>query len=300
MRHALALVFLLAGCGEPEPAPTSEPARQDRSTEAREEPAPPREPDEPGEPGEPGGPGEPSEAEPGAGEASADPDQAESEALPPRVLEACNHPFVPTRVGQSRTYRWRETGEDRAARLTLVAVRSREVGAEHELRWRATITADDDRSELGTAELDVRCDPEGAEEPWFGVIERSLGLRPTRDGRRWRWPAVLARGERFEGEATFDPSTADMQRPADVRGPQLVRVERSYVVEDRETVTAEAGRFETWRVRFTERHAFGDRGETGNGVVWIAQGAGMVRARLMSSRGIEQTWELVAQRDPAP
>ncbi len=207
----------------------------------------------------------------------------------------CDNPFVPSLVGDWRRYIWQQSGEDRAAEMRLDAVSEEELpDGDREIRWRAQVTATDDASSLGQAELTTRCTVgHSAEEPWFGILERSLGLTLTDSPDRWRWPVRLRAGDRFEGTAQFDPSGADMRIPSGVDGPQILRVTRRHVVLEREEVEVHAGRFRAWRVDYEEQQAFGPRGEHGTGTMWIAPEAGLVRSRAQNAEGIVQTIELV-------
>ena len=207
----------------------------------------------------------------------------------------CDHPFVPSAPGAWRRYRWAQSGEERAAELRIEALSARELeNGDREITWQVEVTALDDRSELANERMTTRCTPgRDAEEPWFGILERSLSLRLT-DEPRWRWPAQLRPGARFEGTAIFDPQGAQMRMPADVRGPQVLRVTRSHVVGERESVDVPSGRHRAWRVDFEERYSFGDRGEQGRGTAWVAPEVGMVKLRQENSRGVVQTIELVA------
>jgi hypothetical protein len=226
-------------------------------------------------------------------------EQAEPERTGPPDADApagCAHPFVPSAVGEWRRYSWTQTGEERSAELRMEAVRDRALDdGEHEITWRVSVTAADDASQLAEARMTTRCARgEQAEEPWFGILERSLGLTLTDEPGRWRWPASLRTGQRFHGTASFDPTGADMRIPADVRGPQVLRVTRNHVVVEREPVEVPAGRFRAHRVDYEEQHAFGNRGEQGTGSVWVAPDVGMVRSRAQNSEGVVQTMELVA------
>jgi hypothetical protein len=279
MRSAVwALVLLACGNSAPEPVNTTvEPA------EPITEPAPaPVEAPEPA----------PSEDRP--------PPAIADGPAPTRLIanQTCDHDFVPSRVGAWRRYTWAQTGEDRVAILRLDVASSRVTEDEREVIWIAHLNAQDDGSELGTTEIRARCAPgENAEEPWFGVIEQSLGMNATRDGVRWRWPAELDTGVRFEGDATFDPTGSDAV-PEPSMDSQLLRVHRTYEVEQRERVVVEAGTFDAWRVRFQERHAYSDNAESGHGTMWVAQDVGLVRSVQTNSEGIEQRTELLAYDDP--
>lgn len=232
-------------------------------------------------------------AEPAEG--PADP-PGEPGALPAEEAPGCAHPFVPTAVGEWRRYVWRQSDEERSAELRMEAVRSRVLpSGEHEIRWRVSVTASDDASQLAEEHMTSRCAPGAdAEEPWFGILERSLGLTLTNDPGRWRWPVNLTAGQRFDGTASFDPTGADMRMPSDVRGPQVLRVTRNHVVGSQESVRVPAGRFQAHRVDYEEQHAFGTRGERGTGTLWVAVDVGLVKSRAENSEGIVQTIELIA------
>jgi hypothetical protein len=162
---------------------------------------------------------------------------------------------------------------------------------EREIGWMVRVTATDDESQLGEARLVTRCVPgQDAQEPWFGILERSLGLVLTEGG--WRWPAALRAGQRFEGTARFDPRDSEMRAPDGVAGPQMLRVTRRHVVEGRETVEVPAGTYRAWKVVYEERQEFGPRGELGSGTLWVAPGIGLVKSRAENSQGIVQTIEL--------
>lgn len=208
---------------------------------------------------------------------------------------SCEHPFVPSAPGQWRRYSWRQSGESRAAELRIEALRARELDdGEREITWQVAITATDDQAELAREEMTTRCVPgRDAEEPWFGILERSQALTPTSQP-RWRWPARLRAGAAFEGTATFDTASAAMRAPDDATGPQLLRVTRSHTVGEREPIEVPAGSWRAWRVDYDERYAFGERGESGSGTVWVASGIGMVKSTAANSQGVSQTIELVA------
>lgn len=219
-------------------------------------------------------------------------DEAESE--PRRSAGDCEHPLLPSTPGEWRRYAWRQSTEAEAAVLRIEALRARDaVQGEREITWRVEITASDD-AVLAREEMTTRCAPgQAAEEPWFGILERSLGLQVTGEP-RWRWPARLRMGARFEGVATFDTRGADMRPPEGVDGPVNLRVMRKHVVGAREAVEVPAGRWRAWRVDYEEEHAFGERGERGTGTVWIAPSIGLVQSTAENSRGVRQTIELVA------
>lgn len=221
-------------------------------------------------------------------------------AAPAGGPTSCENPFVPASLGQFRRYRWQQSDQERTAELYFRALSMREVEGrdgeadEAEVRWRVRVTAEDDDSELAEADMSTRCRPGlDAEEPWFGILERSLGLILTDDAGRWRWPAELRRGLRFGGAAVFDPRESEMRAPDDAVGPQVLRVTRQHVVEGQESIEVPAGRFRAWKITYEERHAFGERGETGSGTLWVAPDVGLVRSQSENSRGVTQTIELV-------
>lgn len=214
----------------------------------------------------------------------------------PEVPLDCEHPFVPSARGEWRRYRWQQSGEERSAELRVESLGVREVEGEREVRWRMTVTDAADASELASERMTTRCTPgREAEEPWFGILERSLGLTLSSARGRWRWPAELARGDRFEGTAIFDTTDAEMRAPDGTGGSRVLRVTRNHVVGEREAVRVPAGRFEAWRVDYEEQHAFGERGERGTGRVWVAPEVGMVRSTAENSQGIVQTIELLSR-----
>lgn len=237
----------------------------------------------------------PEQSERAATAAQPEPDEVAIDAQPETSGPSCEHPFVATRPGQWRRYVWRQTGEQQAAELYIEALRVRDVDrGEREVTWRIELSPADGGAPLAREELTTRCAPgQSAEEPWFGILERSLGLVPTREA-RWRWPARLREGDRFSGTASFDASEAEMRVPEGVSGPLVVHVTRSHVVGAREPVEVPAGRWRAWRVGYEEEQTFAERGERGTGTVWVAPEIGMVRSTAENSRGIVQTIELVA------
>lgn len=203
---------------------------------------------------------------------------------------SCDHPLIPAGRGQWRRYRWSQSDQDREAVLRVRAGAAREVEDEVHVAWRVRVIAADDDSELAEETMITRCVPgETAEEPWFGILERSLGLRLTARSGRWRWPAQLEADQRFEGIATFDPRNAEMRPPEGAAGPAMLRVRRAHRVIRRESVEVPAGRFDAWRVEFEETQQFGEHGETGNGVQWVAPEVGLVKLEAENSQGVSQT-----------
>lgn len=216
------------------------------------------------------------------------------ETEPGEQAASCEHPFVPSAPGQWRRYVWRQSGEPRAAELRIEAISTREIeGGEREVTWRVQVTSAAGDADLASEETTTRCVPgRAAEEPWFGILERSLGAVPIPDPPRWRWPARLRAEQRFEGTASFDTSRTAMRAPEGAHGPRMLRVTRRHVVGAREPVEVPAGHFSAWRVEYEERHAFGERGETGTGTVWVAPAVGMVKSTAENSHGVTQTIEL--------
>src|SRR5690606_28564136 len=143
---------------------------------------------------------------------------------------------IVTERGQWRLYRWTMTGMDEVVALRIEPRRTRELASgERVTSWviRARNEADDE--ELSEHVTTTRCVPgQDAEEPWFGILERHIGNVLTDEPGRWRWPAELTAGARFEGTAIFDPSEADARRPDGVLGPQMLRITRRHHVERRE------------------------------------------------------------------
>ena len=226
---------------------------------------------------------------------------AEEEDTEGVVVDAsCEHGYVPSLPGERRDYRWSQAGEERTADLSLRALRVRErEGGERAVTWSISVIASDDESSLGQARLTTRCTPgESAEEPWFGILERSLGLRIFDAPGRWRWPPELRAGTRFDGTVAFDPSDSDMEPAEGEPEGQILRVTREHIVETEESVTVPAGTFRAWRVDYEERHSFGARGETGTGSLWVARDVGLVRSTATNSAGVTQTIELMSLTSP--
>lgn len=266
-----------------DPEPTSTPRASSGSDEPTTEPANPR----------PEG-DEPTDEADSPDEAPSGEDPSNEEAVESAVV-GCDHPLIAAEPRHRRVYRWTQSDIARTAELRIRPRRTRErTDGERVVTWAVRVQAEDDDSELGEAEIETRCVPShDAEEPWFGILERSLGLTLTGASGRWRWPAELAEGMRFEGTASFDPEGSDMQRPPDAVGPLVLRVTRHHVVERRERIEVPAGTFEAWRVAYEENHAFGDRSETGNGVLWVAEGIGLVKSEAENAAGVTQTIELM-------
>lgn len=233
--------------------------------------------------------------EPAAGgEGEAETETAEATEAPETA--GCDNPFVPSAPGEWRRYTWQQSGLDQVAELRVEAVAARELPTgQREIAWSVEITSAEDGSPLAREQITTRCTfGRGAEEPWFGILERSRGLTPIDSPERWRWPSHLSAHQTFEGTAQFDPTGADMRIPTGVRGPQILRVTRRHTVEEREAVGVPAGRYRAWRVGYEEQHAFGPRGEQGSGTVWVAPGVGMVKSRSENQAGVVQTIELAA------
>lgn len=211
------------------------------------------------------------------------------------VVDGCDHPYVPARAGQWRLYRWAITTEDRVANVRIRAERTRALrSGEREVVWMVRATSEDEGERLSQITLQTRCRPgDDAEDPWFGILERAIGHRITRQTPRWRWPAELARGVSFRGTVTLDPTGADARAPDGVDEPHMLTVTRNHIVNDQVEVEVPAGTFQAWRVAYEERQAYGAHGETGNGTMWVAADVGMVKTRAENSRGVVQTIELI-------
>ncbi len=231
-------------------------------------------------------PAEPPAADPAAEEAG-------------EAVDGCDHPLVPSRSGQWRLYRWGISTEDHVAEVRIRAERTRALtNGEREVTWMVRATSEEEGERLSQIALVTRCWPgEDAEDPWFGILERAIGHRITRQTPRWRWPAELARGVSFRGTATLDPSEADARPPEGVEGEHMLTVTRTHVVDEPVDVEVPAGTFHAWRVAYEERQAYGTHGETGTGTMWIAADVGMVKTRAENSRGVVQTIELVQMGD---
>jgi hypothetical protein len=247
------------------------------------------------------------EAEPApAPEAAPAPEPAVADTPAARrpTLEAtdgdCAHPFVPSAVGTWRRYRWTQNGSDQAAILRFDADRVEESDeGQRRVRWRMRIESVEDGTELAATTLDTWCRPgEDAEEPWFGILERAMGLRMLPSPDRWRWPAALRPEVTFEGEVRFDPRGAPIEPPRSLVAPTTLTITRRHAVVRREEVTVPAGTWDAWRVDYEERHSFAQRGEEGPGTLWVAPGVGLVRMRAENSRGQAHALELAGMGDP--
>ncbi|MCA9608665.1 MAG: hypothetical protein KC619_23840 [Myxococcales bacterium] len=223
---------------------------------------------------------------------------ADPEAGPAATEEAvdgCDHPYIPSRTGQWRLYRWAITTEDYVAEVRIRAHRTRVLpDGERVVTWLVRASREGETERPSQVTLDTRCRPgEDAEDPWFGILERAIGHRFTRRTQRWRWPAVLGPGVSFRGTATLDPSAADAQPPEGVEGEHMLTVTRHHIVDEAVDVEVPAGTFHAWRIAYEERQAYGSHGETGTGTMWVAEDVGMVKTRAENSRGVVQTIELM-------
>lgn len=236
---------------------------------------------------------EPSEpaAEPAPREEPAAAVERETEEAP---AGGCDHPLIPSEPGDWRRYRWQQSGLDRTAELRIEARRARALeSGEREISWRVRVTASDDGSELASSTVTTRCEPGvDAEEPWFGIIDLSVGRSLLRVPGRWRWPRELRAGLTLEGTATFRP--AEDERDAVTTAHAIARATRRHTVGARESVEVPAGTFDAWRIEYTEERELGEHGESGHGTQWIAPEAGLVRSRAENSQGVIETIELVA------
>ncbi|MGE0786219.1 MAG: hypothetical protein AB7S26_11060 [Sandaracinaceae bacterium] len=222
----------------------------------------------------------------------------DEDPVPTVMAAACDHPFIPTQQGQWRSYTWTQSDQEREATLRIEAGETRAVDGELSIGWTVRVVANDDDAELAEETLETRCaSGEAAEEPWFGILERSLGLRLAGRRGRWRWPAALSAGQSFSGTARFDPRRAAMAVPDGTTEPDVLRVTRDHRVVGQESVEVPAGRFEAWRVDYEERQAFGEHGETGSGTVWVAEGVGLVRSQASNSENVSQTMVLAARSE---
>ena len=238
-------------------------------------------------------------AEQEAAEAEEPSEDGEATAATEEAVD-CEHPFVPSAVASGRVYRWTQSDQARTARLILTAAGGRErEGQDPQIRWRARVAAEDDDSQLGQAVMYTACSPGvSAEEPWFGILERSLGLDLAEGEDRWRWPVRLRTDLRFEGTARFDPSDSDMRPAEGAEEEGVLRVTRRHVVREQEMVEVPAGSFEAWRVEYEETHEYGGHSETGTGVLWVAPNVGMVKSEAENSQGVTQVIELLEFDNP--
>ncbi|MEQ8722160.1 MAG: hypothetical protein RID81_12815 [Sandaracinaceae bacterium] len=236
----------------------------------------------------------------------ATPEEREPEEREPAlVLEPegpqaeCGHYLIPE-VGTHLRYRWSQSRPEQSITMHMRSMSARELAdGEVEVTW--LVQVDGEEGQRQQLRRMTRCAPGGsAEEPWFGVLEE-LGLEAPLLGEpaRWRWPAQLSRGVRFEGTAVFDASRAHAAAPDGEEGRTLLRVTRQHEVDGRERVEVPAGAFQAWRVTYEEEQRFGERGERGPGTMWIAPGVGLVKLRAENAAGIIMTMELLGVTAPS-
>ena len=183
-------------------------------------------------------------------------------------IGACEHRYVPVRVGAFREYLWEGDAESGTIRMELMRASPTDEGAA--FIW----SVEDD---LGNrSELVRGCDEDGAEEPW-----RALGAMPTGLELReqsWRVPRVLEVGDRYAG--TLQVTIASISMP----------LTRSHRVAARETVTVAGETFDTLRVEIEETSPAAT--EPVPSVQWLADGVGLVRG-WVGPEGYRTTVELV-------
>jgi len=231
-----------------------------------------------------------------------EPASDEQPVAPGEEVDGCDHPLIPARAGQWRTFRWELSEPPQSVEVRIQAMRTRaRPDGQREVVWAIRASSDEDER-LEQVALRTRCVPDDeAESPWFGFLERSLNYRDTRRTAQWRWPVELAEGTAFRGTVTFDVSEAAARPPDDAEGDDdHLTVSRNYVVAGREEVEVPAGTFDAWRVVFEERQAFRGPRETGNGTLWVAPEVGLVKSRLENSRGQVQTTELTSRSRDEP
>ncbi len=164
----------------------------------------------------------------------------------------CDHPYVPTRVGETRTYRWESTTG--AGRISMRLVSSTDSERGISLRWR--VDGDDELV------LDRHCDADGAEEPWLALG----GAAPVAlEDQSWRLPRRLEANDRYAG--TFTARILSM----------AVHVTRTHRVAARERLTVSGQRYDAFRVEVEEQ---APHGAAVPSTQWIAEGIGLVQMWL--------------------
>ena len=212
---------------------------------------------------------------------------ARSEAEQPASL--CDHPFVPLEPGTRWRYGARSEIDDTRATVTG------EVLPAGRVRWRAEPAGGRGRPTEWTVR--ARCTDEGAEEPWFGLLDGMLGAWSTMgsgDGGtdvtapRWLVPRALSAGATFGGETR-------LERRVEGQTVALV-ISRRYRVEARERVELPDGREATaWRASFTERQRVQDREGEWTGAMWLVEDMGLLRMEA-SPGGQLVRWDLLEHR----
>lgn len=214
------------------------------------------------------------------------PRSARDEAAPPAP---CDHPYVPLLPGTR--WRYRVTSDVETTEATV----SGRVASRGRIQWTAE-GAPPARPTVWS--VVVRCGEDGAEEPWFGLLDGMLGsfsltssATPVIDTRRWRVPRSLSPGATFGGEARLERPTSDETF--------VVEMERHYRVLSTETVSLPDGSaVEAWRLSFTDRQRADGHEAQWTGDMWLVEGIGMVRMELAPG-GHSMSWELVDHIRPS-
>lgn len=181
---------------------------------------------------------------------------AEDPAGRPRDPDgSCTHPFIPTTVGAFREYR--SESERGAGTIRIELLRERIEGRESVLTWGM-------REDSGpVSEVERRCGPDGAEEPWL-VLGSAPGL--ALDHQTWMLPRRLEPGTTYGGE--FEARI----------GTFGVTIRRTHRVAERERVSVAGERYEALRVEVEERATAAS--EPVPTTLWIAEGVGLVQMVL--------------------
>lgn len=209
---------------------------------------------------------------------------------PESTVLDCEHPYVPTRPGERRTYRLQVTPATGPATGGSIELRATSGARLDDGRWATrweVRLAIDGVPEVVTRYA-VRCgrSEDGeveAEEPWYMSPMPQLGI-----ARGWAWPATLSPGREFGGRALITATDT---------GRTLGSEDRRLVVREEETVEVPAGTFTATRVSYETNSAVGAERYPQTGTLWVARGVGLVRDE---SRNASQssTWELESLAGP--
>ncbi len=180
-----------------------------------------------------------------------------SASSPPDGVEGltCEHPYVPTRVGAWREYRWEGTEDSGRVRLTLQR-RSADPDGGEVLQWTSDRTP--------TLVMPRRCGPTGAEEPWLALAGAPEGVALEQT---WRVPRRLHDAGEYGGVLHAQLFGLD------------VSIARHHRVFGRETIRAAGRSHATWRVDVEEQTS---RSAPLRSTQWLAEEVGLVRLRLGS------------------
>lgn len=192
----------------------------------------------------------------------------------------CGHRYVPSRPGEWREYEL-VSGETEPIPLKLWVTSAERNDGEWKVGWEMQLRGQRYR-------LTRRCNPHaGAEDPWYGYVPTGKELATASS--TWRIPAALETGLEFSG-------SSELQMPRHVLHPDAgniaVEVTREYRVTASEVVDTRAGPFEAWRLDFDERRYVDGEPSTVEGTLWLAEGAGLVRA-VTREQSMRKEWRLV-------